>query len=61
MADCEHPKPILVSIWPDSLEPDQEPYESGEYVELEIIYDFNIHLTGHYCADCETLLDVSID
>ncbi len=61
MIECKQPKPILVSIWPGDLIPDQQPYESGEYVKLETIEDYNVHMSGHYCADCETLLDVSVD
>lgn len=61
MRECEHKRPILIAMYPDQLFPDHEPYKAGEYVNVDTIYDYNIHLTGHYCPDCETLLDVAVD
>ena len=60
MAKCEHKRPILVTAWIVELEPDSEPYEAGKEEEMDTIYSDNC-LTGHYCKDCDTLLDISID
>ena len=60
MAKCKHKRPILVSAWLGELEPDQEPYKSGELEELETI-STHILMSGHYCADCDTLLDIKIE
>ena len=62
MSDCEHKKPILVNMYPDTLFPDDQPYDDDDkYIELETICDYNINIHGHYCLDCETLLDVDCD
>ena len=60
MAKCKHKRPILVKVDICELEPDQEPYESGVLEAMDTIY-CNVMLTGHYCADCETLLDIKIE
>lgn len=60
MSKCKHKRPILVTMHPDTLFPDDQPYddEPDKYVELELIYDYNIIIHGHYCPKCKTLLDV---
>ena len=60
MSECKHAKPILVSIEPGRFVPDDQPYEAGKYERVDIIYNYAIMLTGHYCAECETLLDVDV-
>jgi len=60
MAKCKHKRPILVSAFIGELEPDQEPYESGEYEEMDTI-SVDISISGHYCKDCDTLLDIIIE
>lgn len=57
---CVHTRPILVSAWLGELEPDQEPHESGKLEEMETIDASHVLLTGHYCANCDTLLDIEI-
>lgn len=57
---CKHRRPILVSAWLGELEPDQEPYKAGEMEEMEAI-SCHVLLSGHYCAGCETLLDVIVE
>ena len=59
MSKCKHKRPILISAWIYELEPDQEPYENGKLEEVETISD-TILLDGHYCADCDTLLDIEV-
>lgn len=62
MSECEHKQPIRIEMYPDTLHPDHQPYENDDtYVEVETIYDYNIIIRGHYCPDCETLLDVDCD
>lgn len=60
MAKCKHKRPILVSAWLEELEPDQEPYVSGELEEMETV-SCHVMLSGHYCKDCDTLIDVVIE
>ena len=60
MSKCKHKRPILVTAYLTELEPDQEPYESGEYEEMETI-STSICLSGHYCAKCDTLIDIEIE
>jgi len=63
MSECEHKKPILVAMHPDKLFPDDQPYddEPNKHIKLATIYDYNIIIHGHYCPDCNTLLDVDCD
>ena len=56
---CVHPRPILVNAYLGELEPDQEPYESGVLEEMDMI-STQILLAGHYCANCNTLLDFMV-
>ena len=57
---CKHRRPILVHGFLTEIEPDQEPYKAGELEKIETIC-CHASLTGHYCAGCGTLLDISVE
>ena len=35
---------------------DEEPYESGEYIELEL--EGEKRISGHYCEECDVMIEV---
>lgn len=53
-------KLILGQVGIDLIEPDQEPYESGEIVEMEPI-EIYASLHVHYCENCERIHDIWSD
>ena len=63
MSECKHERPILVHLRPSRIVPAEQPYDddSDKYVSLDIIWNYEIALTGHYCTECDTLLDVDCD
>jgi len=50
-------KLLLGKVWIESIHPDDEPYESGEEIEIDEI-DFNESLLVHYCEKCEIIHDI---
>lgn len=63
MGKCRHKKLVLVYGYVYELIPDQEPYKSGEEIDMDKIdltYD-PIHLVGHWCEKCRELVDVEVD
>ena len=53
---CGH-KLILGRVWFPDIEPDDEPYESGERVEMDRI-ECDIFLDVHWCPQCEIMTDI---
>ena len=53
---CGH-KLILGRAFVDYINPDPEPYESDQEVEIEDI-SFNDFLDVHYCEGCEIIHDI---
>ena len=60
MSKCRHKRLALISaeIW--KLTPDQEPFESGVIEKVDEI-NTCVQLRGHYCPDCEKLVDIEIE
>lgn len=50
-------KLILGRVDIDEVQPDQEPYESGEIEEMEPIQVFTF-LEVHYCPKCKIIHDI---
>ncbi len=48
---------LLGSVGIDSVQPDQEPYESGESVDMEAI-DVFTSFEVHYCEKCKIIHDL---
>ncbi len=60
MSKCKHKKLALVTSHIDELEPDQEPFKEGEFVQMDTVY-VDIELYGHWCPKCEKLVDIGIE
>lgn len=53
---CGH-KLLLGKVFIETIRPDDEPYESGENIDLEDIYISEQFLV-HYCENCEIIHDI---
>jgi len=53
---CNH-KLILARVSITEIDPDPEPYESGEHIGLNTI-DCDIGLDLHYCPNCKIIHDI---
>ena len=57
---CKHDNLILAKGILDEIEPDQEPFKSGEEVAMEIIH-VGEQVMVRYCLDCKTLTEAWIE
>lgn len=60
MSKCKHKKLALVFTHIHELEPDQEPFEEGVLEEMDTI-TVGIILSGHWCPQCDKLIDIRIE